>query len=36
VCDEGVAAAGSVGCDGELMCVMKLLRLLVVLAVMVS
>ena len=35
MCDEGVVAAGSVGCDGELM-LMKVLRLLVVLAVMVS
>jgi len=35
VCDEGVAAAGGVGCDGELMS-MKVLRLLVVSAMMVS
>jgi len=35
VCDEVVAAAGGVGCDGELM-LMKVLWLLVVLAVMVS
>jgi len=35
VCDEGVVAAGGVVCDGELM-LMKVLRLLVVLAAMVS